>query len=281
MVTIMKIGVVVKRGDMLSYRIARELLEYGHKVLNVEMLIDSEISKEINWAYTFSIDIDKVDFLLIVGGDGTLLRTIQRMKYIDTPIVGVKTGRRGFLFDVEPPEALNKLKDLVDGKYTIHEYMRLKILAEKSRDIYYALNDMFVASLRDVKSRIISLEVSIDDETLYRFDGDGVIVSTPLGSTAYAFSAGGPVVDADIEAIIVAPLAPLQANAKPVVLSPTKVIKVVNMSRTDVALCIIDGETRLKLQSGESVVVKKADVGVRFARFKKFKTYRRVQVCEF
>ncbi|MEM2296371.1 MAG: hypothetical protein QXH10_02905, partial [Ignisphaera sp.] len=128
---------------------------------------------------------------------------------------------------------------------------------------------------------VISQDVYVAGDLLYRFDGDGVIVATPIGSTAYTFSAGGPVIDVDFEAIVVTPLAPLQPNARPVVLSPGKVLEIVNTSETEDALCIVDGETKLKISRANKVIIKKAEQGVRFVRFKRFTTLKRIQVCEF
>ncbi|MEM1645748.1 MAG: NAD(+)/NADH kinase [Ignisphaera sp.] len=276
----MRIGVVAKRGNKNLYRIVQEILSYGHSVLGLDMLLDEDLSKEIGWSKLFRLYADKVDFLVVVGGDGTLFRVIHRLKHKEIPIIGVRAGRRGFLLDVEPREALNRLRDLLEGRYEIHEYMMLKVIPGEGED-YYALNDIVVASVRDTRSNVISLEVYVDKELLYRFDGDGVIVSTPVGSTAYTFSAGGPVVDVDLEAIVITPLAPLQPNARPVVLSPQKVIEVVNISETEDALCIVDGESKLKLSQANKVVIKKAEQGVKFVRFKRFTTFKRIQTCEF
>lgn len=276
----MKIGVAAKRGNENLYRIVQEILSYGHNVLGLDMLLDEDLSKEINWPKLFRLYADKVDFLVVVGGDGTLFRVIQRLKHRGTPIIGVRAGRRGFLLDVEPREALDRLRDLLDGKYEIHEYMTLKVIPEKGED-YYALNDVVVASVRDTRSNVISLEVYVDGELLYRFDGDGVIIATPLGSTAYTFSAGGPVIDVDLEAIVVTPLAPLQPNARSVVLSPQKIVEIVNTSETEDALCIIDGETKIKLGQSNKVVIKRAEQGVKFVRFRRFTTFKRIQTCEF
>lgn len=273
----MRIGVVSKRRGELPYRIVRDIISYGRE-LGLDVLVEDSVAKDIGWDRTFAVDTDRVDFLVVVGGDGTLLRAIQRLRYVDTPIVGVRAGRRGFLLDVEPQEVQKVLRDLVEGRYRVYEYMRLE--ASVGERLFYALNDVVVASAREDVSRAISLRIEIDGEPLYEFDGDGVIVATPLGSTAYAFSAGGPIVDADIEAIVVAPLVPIQAHAKPVVLSSSKVVGVVNVGE-DEALCIVDGYTVARVKPGERVVVKRAEMGVRFVRFREFKTYRRVQVCEF
>lgn len=276
----MRIGVVSKKGSDVSYRVSRDILCYGSEVLGLEMLADKEIANDIGWDRVFYADRDRVDFLIVVGGDGTLLRAFQRLKFIETPIVGVRTGRRGFLLDVEPSEVLSRLRDLVEGRYSVYEYMLLKITTVNGGE-YYSLNDLVIANVRDTRSGVISLEISVDGDLLYRFDGDGVIVSTPLGSTAYTFSVGGPVVDVDLEAITVAPLAPLQTYAKPVVLSSRRTVEVVNISEADTALCIVDGGIRSKLQPSEKVVIKKSERGAKIVRFRKFNTLKRVQVCEF
>lgn len=275
----MIIGVVVKKGGGMPYKIAKEILEYGES-LGINMVIDEEIAKDIGWKNTFTPGIDKIDFLIVVGGDGTLLRTIHRLESSDIPIIAVKAGRRNFLLDVDPLEVREKLKDLVEGKYVVEEYMRLRIKINTISRLPYAVNDVVIASARNIRSRVMSIEIRVDGELLYLFDGDGVIVATPLGSSAYTFSVGGPVVDADLNAIIVTPLAPLQPNAKSVVLSSNRIIEIKNVSENDAMVCIIDGETVAELFPGSSAEVFKADTGVKFVRFRKFKTYRRVQTCE-
>jgi NAD+ kinase len=276
----MRMGVVVKRGSELSYRVAKEVLSYGYNVLGLEMFLDEELSNEIQWNKLFRLGFDKVDFLIVIGGDGTLFRAIQRLKSFETPIIGIKTGRRGFLLDVDPREALDKLKKLVEGLYTVHEYMLLKI-EPSTGEQFYALNDVIVASLRDTRSTIISLEVYVDNDLLYSLDGDGVIVATPVGSTAYTFSAGGPVVDENLEALIITPLAPLQTNAKPVILSPRRVIKIIHLSDWEKAVCALDGDVKFKLGKGDKISISRASTGVKIVRFNKFTTLKRLKVCDF
>lgn len=276
----MKIGVIAKRKSELSYKVAKEILSYGFNVLGLEMLLDEELINEIPWGNFFRIGIDKVDFIIVIGGDGTLFRVIQKLRSFETPIIGVRTGRRGFLLDVEPSEALKRLNDLVKGAYTVREHMLLKAVSMVGEE-FYALNDVVVASIRDTRSTVISLEVYVDQDLLYKFDGDGVIVATPLGSTAYTLSAGGPIVDADLEALIVTPLASLQTNVKPVVLTPERIVEVVNVSEWERAVCAIDGDVKFKLDKGDRVTIRKAETGVKFVRFKKFTTFKRLQAYEY
>ena len=277
----MKIGVVVKKDSRLAQNIAKEILVYGHRSLGVEMFVEAGIAEDLGWSRVFSLDKDKVNVVVVVGGDGTLLRALQKLRFTETAVLGVKAGRRAFLLEVEPREALDRLRDVVEGRYRVCEYMRLEVLTEKDRHNYYALNDVVVASVRDERSEVVKLEVDVDGETLYTFDGDGVIIATPLGSTAYAFSAGGPVVDEDIEAIVVTPLAPMQPYARPVVLAPSRTVRVVNSSETDHALCIVDGNTVARLSPGESVAIKKATSSAKFICFRGVKTFGRVRACEF
>jgi NAD+ kinase len=276
----MKIGVVVRCGSELSYRVAKEILSYGRNVLGLQMFLDEELSNEIQWDNVFRLGVDNVDFLVVVGGDGTLFRVIQRLKSFETPIVGVRTGRRGFLLDVEPHEALDMLKKLVEDEYKVQEYMLLKVDPSTGGE-YYALNDVIVASLRYTKSTVIALEVYVDKDLLYKFEGDGIIVATPVGSTAYTFSAGGPVVDEDLDALILTPLAPLQTNAKPVVLSSKRVVEVVHLSDWVEAVCALDGDVKFKLGKGDKISIRRASTGVKIVRFKKFTTLKRLKVCEF
>ncbi|MEM4695346.1 MAG: NAD(+)/NADH kinase [Ignisphaera sp.] len=278
----MIIGLTAKKGGGIPYEIAKEILKYC-ETLGIEVLVDKDIAKDLEWSKTFSLGVENIDFLIVVGGDGTLLRTIHKLGSMRIPIVTIKAGRRGFLFDVDPPEVRNRLRDLVEGRYTIHEYMMLKIAIDgvEQKRIPYAVNDVVVAVSRYLGSRVISLEVRVDGDILYRFDGDGAIVATPLGSSAYTFSAGGPVVDVNVEAITITPLAPLQPNARPVVLSANRVLDIENVSESDTATCIVDGDTVAELPPRGRVTISRAEFRVKFVRFKRFETYRRVQSCEF
>ena len=276
------VGIVVKRGSIEGYRLAREMLLYGRDELGLDMAIDVEISSEVPWNNVFELGRDPVDVVVVIGGDGTLLRTLHRMGEEDVPIMTVRMGRRGFLLDVPPFEALKRLRDLVEGKFRIVEYMRLKCwVLDRETSLPLALNDVVVQSWGPSKTKVTRMVVYVDEDILYAIDGDGIIVSTPVGSSAYALAAGGPVVDVELDSILVVPLAALQFNARPVVLSPNRRICIRIASGSGPAACVVDGQSVELLKPGDVVVVERAKSRARIIRFTKVNTYDRLRYAAF
>ncbi len=278
MMSVHSIGVVVKKGSERGYAIARELLLYGVEELGLDMVVDEEVAESISWSSTFRVGIDPVDVIVVIGGDGTLFRTLHRLGEMSVPIMTVRMGRRGFLLDVPPFEARDRLRDLVEGRYTVVEYMRLRA-SIKGRDtpLPLALNDVVIQSWGPSKTKVVRIVVYTDDDILYAVDGDGVIVSTPLGSSAYALAAGGPLVDAELDSLVVVPLAPLQFNAKPVVLSPSRVVRVRIAMGSGPAACVVDGQSIELLKPGDIVEIRRAEKPAKIIRFTRVNTYARLR----
>lgn len=275
--SIRSVGVAVKRGSEQGYAIARELLIYG-KELGLDMLVDEEVVEDVNWSNTFRLGIDPVDVIVVIGGNGTLCRTLHKLGDMVIPIMTVRMGRRGFLLDVPPSEARDRLRDLVEGRYTVVDYMRLRVTIESRESaLPLALNDVVVQSWGPSKTKVVRMDVYVDEDMLYSVDGDGVIVSTPLGSSAYALAAGGPLVDTDLESLIVVPLAPLQFNAKPVVLSPKRVVRIHVAMESGPVACVVDGQSIELLKPGDTVKVYKAEKPAKIIRFARVNTYARLR----
>ena len=275
--SIRRVGVVVKKGSVQGYEIAQRLLSYGDEVLGLDMYIDEEVSPDIKWSKVFRVGIDPIDLVAVIGGDGTFLRTFHRIGYKEIPVMAIRIGRRGFLLDVKPEEALERLKDVVEGRYMVLKYMRLEASSDRSGiSMPLALNDIVIVGWSYTRAKIISLSIYVDGEHLYSIDGDGVIVATPLGSSAYVLSAGGPIVDVDLESIVVVPLAPIQFNAKPVVLSSNKTVEVKILGDSGPTACIVDGQSIEMVNPGETIVIRKAVSRAKVLRFHRVNTYARL-----
>ncbi|MCS7111106.1 MAG: NAD(+)/NADH kinase [Sulfolobales archaeon] len=274
---IKRVGIVVKKGSSQGYEIAEKLLSYGSRVLNLDVYIDDEVLSDIKWDRVFRVGVDPVDLIVVIGGDGTFLRTFHRIGTQDTPIMGVRIGRRGFLLDVRPDEAADRLRDAVEGRCRLIEYMRLEVSLDSSKkSMPLALNDVVVAGWRYTRAKVISFSVRIENEHIYSVDGDGVIVATPLGSSAYALSAGGPIIDVDLESIVIVPLAPIQFNAKPIVTPSSKLVEVLISSDSGPVACIVDGQSIEVVEPGGSILVRKSTSRARVLRFRKVNTYARL-----
>ena len=202
---------------------------------------------------------DKLDLLIVLGGDGTLLGIARDIngKY-DVPILGINIGNLGFLSSIEIQdlgEALNKIKN---GQYTIQNRILLECKSDdENEDINSkALNDIVIA--RGTLSRMAKFEVYIDKKLYYTFKGDGLIVSTPTGSTAYSFSAGGPFVYPDVEVITLTPICPHTRGMQPIVLKSSSEILIKAENYNGEIYLTFDGQEAREIKDNTSIIIKKA-----------------------
>ena len=201
----------------------------------------------------------KLDLLIVLGGDGTLLGIARDIngKY-DVPILGINIGNLGFLSSIEIQdlgEALNKIKN---GQYTIQNRILLECKSDdENEDINSkALNDVVIA--RGTLSRMAKFEVYIDKKLYYTFKGDGLIVSTPTGSTAYSFSAGGPFVYPDVEVITLTPICPHTRGMQPIVLKSSSEILIKAENYNGEIYLTFDGQEAREIKDNTSIIIKKA-----------------------
>ena len=209
-------------------------------------------SYEIN-KYKFDNDLD---LLIVLGGDGTLLGIARDIngKY-DIPILGINIGNLGFLSSIEIQdlgEALNKIKN---GQYIIQNRILLECKSDdENEDINSkALNDVVIA--RGTLSRMAKFEVYIDKKLYYSFKGDGLIVSTPTGSTAYSFSAGGPFVYPDVEVITLTPICPHTRGMQPIVLKSSSEILIKAENYNGEIYLTFDGQESRKIKDNSSIII--------------------------
>ena len=203
-------------------------------------------------------ELATTDFLLVLGGDGTLLRAARAVIQVDVPLLGVNLGKIGFLSKVEAGELEAVLVKLSTGDYTIDPRMALeaRILKEGREDdaaIHHALNDVVVA--RGALARVTRLDVAIGPTHVATFIADGLVVSSPTGSTGYSFSAGGPIVAPDSRNLIVTPIAAYLSTVRSVVVGPDQVIRCRIVDATE-AIVSIDGREDLPAAVGDIVEVR-------------------------
>jgi len=203
-------------------------------------------------------ELATTDFLLVLGGDGTLLRAARAVIQVDVPLLGVNLGKIGFLSKVEAGELEAVLVKLSTGDYTIDPRMALeaRILKAGREDdaaIHHALNDVVVA--RGALARVTRLDVAIGPTHVATFIADGLVVSSPTGSTGYSFSAGGPIVAPDSRNLIVTPIAAYLSTVRSVVVGPDQVIRCRIVDATE-AIVSIDGREDLPAAVGDIVEVR-------------------------
>jgi NAD+ kinase len=210
--------------------------------------------------------LDGTDALIVLGGDGTFLRAARVLAEVDVPVLGINSGRIGFLSKVEPEALETVLGEVVRGEYEIEPRMLLQAqlfrgTSSTPDETYAALNDAAIVRGREV--RVARLEVSIDGSHLATYVADGLVVATPTGSTAYSFSAGGPILDPTARNLVVTPIAAYLSSIRSIVVGPAHRV-VVRLLDGPESILSIDGREDYPLRVGDSVAVLAVDRPLRF-----------------
>ncbi|MCR5068765.1 MAG: NAD kinase [Prevotella sp.] len=240
-----------------------------------EIMVDKPFYEFITQGQHMDVKVDGVfedddfdaDFAVSMGGDGTLLKTASRVGAKKIPVIGVNIGRLGFLADVNPSEIETSIAAVFEGKYSVYEHSVIKIETEEGGKVTgspYALND--IAVLKRDHASMISIRASINDEYVMTYQADGLIVTTPTGSTAYSLSNGGPIIAPGTGTLCLTAVAPHSLNVRPIVVPDTSVITLKVESRSHSFLAAVDGRSS-SLHDGTVVHISKAPYSVRIVRF--------------
>ncbi|MFM8154733.1 MAG: NAD kinase [Actinomycetes bacterium] len=209
---------------------------------------------------------DGCQLVVVLGGDGTILRAAERARSAGAPILGVNLGHVGFLAEAESEDADAVVTAIVSGDWSVEERMALDVrvlVNSQEADRTWALNEISVEKI--AREHMIDLVVEIDGRPLSSWGCDGVVCSTPTGSTAYGFSAGGPVVWPEVSAILVVPLSAHALFARPLVVSPLSVVAFELQSQSHAVLAA-DGRRMIDVAGGSRIEVRRAEQPIRFAR---------------
>lgn len=212
---------------------------------------------------------DGADVVVVLGGDGTVLRAAELARATDAPLFGVNLGHVGFLAEAEPEDVTAVVDAIVNRRWEVEERMTLDIRILHNGNLLHrtwALNEM--ALEKRARERIIDIVVEVDGRPLSRWGCDGVVCATPTGSTAYAFSAGGPVVWPEVSAMLVVPLSAHALFARPLVVSPTSVVAF-EVDEYTAALMSADGRRIIDVSGNSRIEVRQHPKPVRFARLAK------------
>jgi NAD+ kinase len=211
-------------------------------------------------------EVGVLDWVVTLGGDGTMLRTARHTAGRGVPLIGVNFGRLAFLAELEPADALAQLARVVAGEGRIEDRLMVRCVVQSPEgdgDPIDALNDVFIG--RGRVAHAVRLEVAVNGESVVRCVADGLVIATPTGSTAYSLSAGGPILAPEIDAIVVTPVVPHPASIRPLVL-PASVTVGVQLICQDESILTVDGQTHRGLVDGDTITVMRSPDCVRFLR---------------
>ena len=230
-----------------AHRLGRAVEAHpGTALVGVDLAADTDLS-------TLSADV-----ALVLGGDGTVLHTARRMRDTPTPVLGINLGRLGFLTELTPDGLLGRLDDLADRRYAVAGLMTLACtLAPRSgpHRTFRGLNDVVLRAAPAF--HLLEIGLSIDGEIVMTYRGDGLILATPVGSTAHSLSAGGPILPPDAHMFVVTPICPHTLTQRPLVDSAHKVLELSSESPDGSTYLVIDGQVQVPLDQGDRVVIRR------------------------
>ena len=218
------------------------------------------------------VDPPSVDFLLCLGGDGTLISGVRIFSQPTIPVLGVHIGGLGFLAQIIPKDLVEKLNMIKDGKFSAQERLVLNANISNNNNSFFAINDFVVQN--ETAYRVTSLSLYIDEKHVSDYKSDGVIISTPTGSTAYSLSSGGPIVQPDVFSIVVTPIAPHSLTSRPLVLPPDVNIEFRFNGDSEKKLRLIsDGQNIENFNNDSTVQISQAKHHLKFITFPDYDYY--------
>lgn len=262
-----QIHVVCKRNNEDAARIAQSVVEqFGDAV---DICLDEVCARRLNYEKSFEIEHvgEGADFILVLGGDGTLLSAARYVREKEVPILGVNLGGLGFLTEISLDE-LNEMFSLcLSGDYIVSKRMMLDVIVKREGDEIFdltVLNDAVVT--KDALARIIDIEVYVDEQYLTTFKADGLILSTPTGSTGYSLAAGGPILYPSLAHIVLTPICPHMLTNRPIILPQDVAVRVRLRSPEERVILTLDGQVGFPLEYGDEVVARMSPFKVNLIR---------------
>jgi NAD+ kinase len=234
----------------LSLQIAKEI---SHFLIqrNVQVAAEDSSAATIDALPLSQVRSDKVSFLISLGGDGTILRLVHRHPELDAPLLGINLGSLGFMADIPLDDIFPSLEDLLAGNYVIQNRLMMEGALGDQR--CFAVNEMVVH--RALNPSLIDLALYVDGLYLNTFSADGIILSTPSGSTAYSLAAGGPILTPELNAFVLTPISPHTISNRPIVLMPKHHLQVKYLSPLKPVEISYDGMSSLNMGTGELFTV--------------------------
>ncbi|UOF90097.1 NAD(+)/NADH kinase [Fodinisporobacter ferrooxydans] len=261
MVALTRIGLIVNRSKPRAFEISREIIQIiegnGEKVY-----VEAETAKALGRS-DIQLPVHEfahsVDLVFVLGGDGTLLGVARQLAHAKLPVLGINLGHLGFLAEAEPKDLHKAIERIIRRDYSLEERLMLEVEVVregKSIGTWIGLNDVGIA--KRSFGRMVNVRVFVDSMYVDEYSGDGVIVSSPTGSTAYSLSCGGPIVSPQMNAIVVTPISPHTLVSRPFLVSGEQTVKVeVCSTHNDIGLTV-DGQVNVPIQCNDVILVRKS-----------------------
>ena len=265
---IKKIGLVINHYKKENVLLAQEII----KILqahHVDFLAYGDDARSLNMGEISAEDFCRqIDLVMVIGGDGTLLRAARLVYGYEVGILGINRGYLGFLSELEIDELEQYLQQILEGDF--HRERRTMLEAKTYRDgkllgTAVALNDMVIT--KGALARLINVEVKMNDIPVEQFLGDGLIISTPTGSTGYSLSAGGPIAYPDLDVFLTTPICPHSLSVRPIIFSSDSTLEISIATDTE-GMLTVDGQQGVSLENGDQVVIKKAEYATYLVKVK-------------
>jgi NAD+ kinase len=250
------IGLVLKRTENKALKLGKEITGFINKT-GRRVILESSCKDLVDkWDATTSENIsDEADLLVVLGGDGAMLKAAHLINCKSTPVLGVNLGRVGYMTEIAPQEAIAELEAVLEGKAVQVERMMLQVKLPDGATVR-VLNEMVIHWGKT--ARLMDLDISFNNGTPLEVRADGLIVATPIGSTAYSFAASGPLVHPDLDGILLTPICPYAGLKRSLVIPPLMGVEI-SIRKGEEPTLTLDGHSTYNLELGQSVEIVKAE----------------------
>jgi NAD+ kinase len=264
--TFKSVGLTARTDKKEALVLAEKLFNHASEK-GLTVILDSETAKQLNQSEVAAIPLKEwhPDFIITIGGDGTILRTCISIPKPEPPILAINMGERGFLAEVQPKDAISAFDRIVDGKYDLEYCWKLSASIEEE-ELPDALNEVYISA--DAPVKLLYTNLLKDKTRILSCRADAILVASPTGSTGYSIAAGGPVLDPQSKVFVVTPVCPL-TQFPPIVLSETSTFSI-EIERPNTIQIVIDGYYRKFIKKMKpKITIRKSDQITSFIRFRR------------
>ena len=276
----MKLGIISNIDKDHEYAFARTaagmIQARGACAIVDQTYADSVLGKDPNVSIS---GYEACDLIFCIGGDGTFLSAVHDHYLKNVPIMGVNLGSIGFLTEISPDQFEDALDKVLSGKYLIEDRIQLEVIVQDQYEVQkgrgICLNDAVVA--RGYLLHVLTLDLFIDDDYVERLSGDGVILSTPTGSTAYSLAAGGPIVKPELDVFLVTPICPHTLHNRSYVVKEDSIVELRLKNFTEQPILSLDGRNDISLSPLDRIIIRKADTPMKIAKLEYANFYQTIR----